>query len=54
VPTLDLFEPVVEQMRLLKRHGLPCTWLLQFDAMEAGPYVAYLKAEMPPTHEVGL
>lgn len=54
VPTLDLFEPVVEQMRLLKRHTLPCTWLLQFDAMVAGPYVAYLKAEMPPTHEVGL
>ncbi|NLG27875.1 MAG: hypothetical protein GX557_08175 [Chloroflexi bacterium] len=54
VPALDLFEPVREQMRLLKAHGLTCTWLLQFDALVAGPYVDFLKAEMPPTHEVGL
>lgn len=53
-PRLDLLKPVVEQMRLLKRYGLPATWLLQFDALVAGPYVSFLKSELPPTHEVGL
>ena len=54
VPTLDRFQPMVEQMKLLKAYGLPATRLLQFDAMVAGPYVRFLKAEMPSTHEVGL
>jgi len=51
---MDLFTPLVEQMRLLKEAGLPATWLLQYDALAAGPYVEFLKKEMPSTHEAGL
>jgi hypothetical protein len=50
----DLVTPVREQMALVKRHGLPATWLLQYDALFEGPFVELLKKEMPPTHEVGL
>ncbi|MDR1282091.1 MAG: hypothetical protein LBK99_14915 [Opitutaceae bacterium] len=53
-PALDLLEPVVRQMQLLREAGLPCTWLLQFDALVAGPYVDFLKANLPDNHEVGL
>ena len=50
----DLVTPVREQMALVKRHGLPTTWLLQYDALFEGPFVELLRREMPPTHEVGL
>lgn len=53
-PERDLLEPVVRQMELLKAAGFPCTWLLQFDALVGGPYVEYLKANLPANHEVGL
>jgi len=42
-----------EMQEILSR-GLPATWLLQYDALSMGPYVSYLKANMPPNHEVGL
>ncbi len=51
---IDLFEPVVEQMRLARRHGLPTTWLLQYDALTQGPFVDFLKREMPEDHEIGI
>ena len=51
---MDLMEPVRGQMALIKAHGFPATWLLQYDALVEGPFVAFLKAEMPPTHEVGV
>jgi hypothetical protein len=41
-------------MALVKRYGLPTTWLLQYDALAEGPFVELLKREMPSTHEVGL
>jgi len=53
-PQRDLLEPVVRQMELLRSAGLPCTWLLQFDALVAGPYADFLKANMPANHEAGL
>lgn len=53
-PTLDLLEPIIRQMELLREAGLPCTWLLQYDALVAGPYVGFLKANLPANHEVGL
>ena len=53
VPT-DLMQPVREQMRLIKAHGFPATWLLQYDALVEGPFVEFLKAEMPADHEVGI
>ncbi len=51
---VDLIEPVREQMALIKAHTLPATWLLQYDALVEGPFVAFLKSQMPSTHEAGI
>ena len=51
---MDLMEPVRKQMEHIKAHNLPATWLLQYDALVEGPFVAYLKSEMPVNHEVGI
>jgi hypothetical protein len=51
---MDLMEPVREQMALIKAHQFPATWLLQYDALVEGPFVEFLKAEMPADHEVGI
>jgi hypothetical protein len=50
----DLILPVREQMALIKAHKFPATWLLQYDALVEGPFVEFLKAEMPPDHETGI
>jgi hypothetical protein len=42
------------EMEEIVKRGLPATWLLQYDALAAGPYVEYLKANMQANHEVGL
>jgi hypothetical protein len=42
------------EMQEILRRNLPATWLLQYDALAAGPYVDYLKANMTADHEVGL
>ncbi len=51
---IDLFLPVREQMALAKKHRLPTTWLLQYDALVRGPYTDFLKREMPENHEAGI
>lgn len=51
--TMDMMLPVREQMAIIKRYGLPATWLLQFDALVSGPFVPFLKEQMPKDHEVG-
>jgi hypothetical protein len=51
---MDLMEPVRQQMALIKAHRFPATWLLQYDALVEGPFVDFLKAEMPADHEVGI
>lgn len=51
---MDLILPVKEQMAAIRKFGLPATWLLQYDALVEGPFVEFLKAEMPKNHEVGL
>ncbi|WP_148092693.1 hypothetical protein [Acidipila sp. EB88] len=51
---MDLFLPVRKQMELIKAHGFPATWLLQFDAVVEGPFLAYLQQEIPASHEIGL
>jgi hypothetical protein len=51
---MDLMAPVREQMALIKAHGFPATWLLQYDALVEGPFVEFLKSEMTPDHEVGI
>lgn len=52
--TTDLLLPVQKQMEVIVDHGLPATWLLQFDALVSGPFVPFLKQHMPSNHEVGL
>ena len=52
--SMDLIQPVREQMALIKAHKFPATWLLQYDAMVEGPFVEFLKAEMPSDHETGI
>jgi len=49
----DLLLPVRKQMEIIVAKGLPATWLLQFDALVSGPFVAYLREHMPKGHEVG-
>lgn len=50
----DLFDAVREQMALIRNHGFPATWLLQYDALVEGPFVEMLKTEMPSDHEIGI
>lgn len=50
---MDMMLPVTSQMEIIRRHGLPATWLLQFDALVSGPFVPFLKEQMPDNHEVG-
>ena len=54
MPHIEHFEPVMEQMKLTKKYNFPTTWLLQFDALKAGPYADFFKKEMPESHEIGL
>ncbi|RYG36183.1 hypothetical protein EON81_10510 [bacterium] len=51
---MDLFLPLQKQMEIIRKHKLPATWLLQYDALVSGPFVEYLKANMPKDHEVGI
>ncbi len=51
---MDLFLPLKKQMEIILELGLPSTWLLQFDALVSGPFVAYLKANMAKNHEIGV
>lgn len=50
---MDMMLPIREQMRLIRQHNLPATWLLQFDALVSGPFVPFLKEHMAEDHEVG-
>jgi len=52
--TKDLLLPVQKQMEIIKPYGLPAMWLLQLDALVSGPFVPFLKQQMPSNHEVGL
>lgn len=51
---MDLFLPLQKQMEISKCLSLPTTWLLQYDALVSGPFVEFLKANMPGDHEVGI
>ncbi len=51
---VDLFLPLQKQMEISLQHGLPTTWLLQYDALVSGPFVEYLKEHKAPSHEVGI
>ncbi|MBS0632819.1 MAG: hypothetical protein JSS11_12965 [Verrucomicrobia bacterium] len=51
--TIDLLEPVLRQRELAQRHGLPVTWLIQYDALLESRFTDILKA-IPPGDEVGI
>lgn len=51
-PELDLVEPIVNQIELVRRHGLAATWLLQYDALIEERFVAPLK-ELDDFQEIG-
>lgn len=50
---VDLLEPVAEQIRLAREHGLPSTFLLQYDALIDPRFVDLLKKELRPEDEIG-
>jgi hypothetical protein len=50
---LDLLEPVIEQSRLIKKHGLPATWLLQYDALINDNFTSVLK-RLDGRQEIGI
>ncbi|GAA5484677.1 hypothetical protein [Haloferula sargassicola] len=50
---IDLLEPVREQLALAKKHDLPTTWLIQYDALIKPEFTDLLKREMGPEDEIG-
>jgi hypothetical protein len=54
LPEMDLVEPVCEQMKLSQKYNLPTTWLMQPDAILAGPYPEFFDKELPQNHELGV
>ena len=52
--SVDLVEPVREQIALMKRHGLRGTFLLQYDALIDPVYTDMLKALDPAEFELGV
>ena len=50
---MNMMLPIREQMQLITQHGLPATWLLQFDALVSGPFSEFLRRNMAQNHEVG-
>lgn len=52
-PHLDLLEPVVHQIRLLKEYDLCGTFLIQYDAMMKEEFTDLLKNERNPKIEIG-
>ena len=52
-PSCDLLEPVVNQVRLIRRYRLPATFLLQYDALLDDRFVSLLKDNLDRHCEVG-
>jgi len=50
---VDLYEPVVQQIRLAREHGLPTTFLIQYDALIQDRFVQLLKKELTDRDEIG-
>lgn len=53
-PTLDLVLPVRRQLELARQHGLPTTWLLQYDALIDERFHGLLRDGGNPGDEVGI
>ncbi len=50
---VDLVEPVVKQLELARKHRLPTTWLIQYDALLRPEITDLLKREMGSDDEIG-
>jgi hypothetical protein len=53
-PSLDLLAPVLNQLRLLREHGLPGTFLLQYDSLIEPRFLEPLKEAAGEEIELGL
>ncbi|MHB9033165.1 MAG: hypothetical protein ACYC6L_08970 [Anaerolineae bacterium] len=53
-PQLDLLEPVIRQIELVRAHRLPATWLLQYDALIDARFVSLLKNQLDERQEIGI
>jgi len=51
---IDLVEPVREQLALVRKHGLPATWLLQYDALIDPRFTDLLRREADASQEIGV
>ncbi|MBK1881823.1 hypothetical protein JIN85_05320 [Luteolibacter pohnpeiensis] len=51
---VDLLEPVIQQIQLAMQHGLPTTFLIQYDALVNPDFVNLLKNELGPNDEIGV
>ncbi len=50
---IDLLETLREELALVRKHGLPATWLIQYDALIDDNFVALLKQETDEKQEIG-
>ena len=50
---IDLVEPVARQLKLGRKHRLPTTWLIQYDALIRPEFTDLLKRQMGPEDEIG-
>ncbi|MBB5352839.1 hypothetical protein HNR46_003087 [Haloferula luteola] len=50
---MDLVEPVRQQLALARKHQLPTTWLIQYDALIRPEFTDLLKKQMGPDDEIG-
>ncbi|WP_284237592.1 hypothetical protein [Paenibacillus glycanilyticus] len=51
---IDLIEPVREQLALVQKHGLPATWLLQYDALINPDFTSLLLQSADESQEIGV
>jgi hypothetical protein len=54
VPSRDLLEPVMEQVRLIKQHRLPATFLLQYDVLLQPEFVEFFLSIKDDQIELGV
>ena len=51
---MDLLGTLQEEIALVRRHRLPATWLIQYDALVDPQYVRLLKEALDETQEIGI
>ena len=51
---MDLLGTLQEEIALVRRHRLPATWLIQYDALVDPQYVGLLKEALDETQEIGI